>query len=367
MANNSKRHHFPCTRCGSQLAFEPGTNHLLCDHCHHTQEIRVSREPILEYDYYAQLNELPEAAPDAVRFTIDCEACGAETDFDRNIHADECPFCGTEFVLDSHQHRLIPAKSMLPFRITADQARKQYKAWLKRLWFTPNALKKYARQDQELNGVYVPYWTYDCDTTSDYRGERGDVYYVRHNVRVNINGRWVTRQQMVPKIRWSPARGQVHNHFNDTLVYASDTLPREITRKLKPWDLPHLTPYQEEFIAGFRSEVYQTDLNDGFEIARKRIHPALLSSIRHDIGGDQQRIHQLDTQYRHVRFKHLLLPFWIAGFRFRKKTFQFIINGRTGEVQGDRPYSRWKLFFASLGLVGLVILFMVVASQSQGA
>ena len=120
-ASHSHRHHFPCTQCGSQLAYEPGTDHMVCDHCDHTQNIRISRSPILEHDYYAKLKELPEAAPDSVRFTINCEACGAETDFNQNINADDCPFCGTEFVLDSQEHRLIPPESLLPFRMALSE------------------------------------------------------------------------------------------------------------------------------------------------------------------------------------------------------------------------------------------------------
>ena len=338
---------------------------MQCDHCGNQHTIQVSNDPILEYDYYQTLAFQPLAEPDAVHMAIQCEACGATTDFDRNLHADECPFCGTQLVLDSTQTRVIEPKSLLPFAITAEEAKAHYKRWIKRLWFAPNKIKKYARQDRQLNGVYVPYWTYDCASKTQYSGERGDIYYVRRMVRVKINGRWTTREQMVPKIRWSAAHGQVNNYFDDTLIYASDTLTPEAARELEPWDLDALRPYQTEFLSGFRSEIYHTDLDDGFDQAQDRIHPIIIQSVRRDIGGDQQRIHQLSTQYSDVTFKHLLLPYWIAGFRFRKKTYQFIVNGRTGEVQGDRPWSYIKITLTILALVVFLLLFLSFADQSS--
>jgi hypothetical protein len=43
-----------------------------------------------------------------------------------------------------------------------------------------------------------------------------------------------------------------------------------------------------------------------------------------------------------------LLPIWSAAFRFKEQAYRFVINGRTGKVQGERPYSIWKISFAVL-------------------
>ncbi|MFT5258314.1 MAG: putative RNA-binding Zn-ribbon protein involved in translation (DUF1610 family) [Saprospiraceae bacterium] len=335
-----------------------------CTHCGNQHSIQASHDLVHEYDYHATLRLLPQASPESIRMTVECHACGAETHFNENIHADECPFCGTQFVLATKEHRVIEPKSLLPFVITDDEAKQHYKAWIKRLWFAPNKIKKYAKQDKVLHGVYVPYWTYDCDTFTQYSGERGDIHHVQRSVRVQINGRWTTQLQMVPEVRWSPARGRVNNHFDDTLIYASDTLPRELSRELAPWDLSNLRPYQAEFLSGFRSEVYRTDLDAGFTIAQRRLSPFIRDTIQRDIGGDQQRIHQTQTQYDNVKFKHCLLPFWVAGFRFRNKTYQFVVNGRTGEVQGDRPWSYLKLALTALGALTLLVLLMSLTLES---
>jgi len=49
-----------------------------------------------------------------------------------------------------------------------------------------------------------------------------------------------------------------------------------------------------------------------------------------------------------VTFKHLLLPVWLAAYKYRGKTYRFVVNGRTGRVQGERPWSLWKIAVAVL-------------------
>ena len=362
----SRQHAFPCDQCGAQLHYLEGTDQLACEHCGHQHKITLSREPILEYDFHSTLKHLPGAAPDVVEMTVKCNACSAEFEFDKNIHADECPFCGTRIVVDAEQHRVIQPKGLLPFNIDARQASESYRSWLKRLWFAPNKLKKYARKERKLNGVYVPYWTYDCATETRYSGQRGDIYQVRQRVPVKVNGKTTWQTRVVNKIRWTPVTGFVTRGFDDVLVYATDSLPRAMARELAPWDLDALQPFQQEFLSGFQSEVYKIELDDGFDYAKQRMHPVIRQDIRYDIGGDQQRITSADTRYSQIRFKHVLLPFWIAGFRFRNKTYQFIVNGRTGEVQGDRPWSVIKIGLAVItaGVVAAGVAYFY--AQGQG-
>ena len=74
--------------------------------------------------------------------------------------------------------------------------------------------------------------------------------------------------------------------------------------------------------------------------------------VKFDIGGDRQRIRDIDTKVSDVTFKHILLPVWLAAYKYRGRTFRFVVNGRTGRVQGERPYSAIKIAIAVvLGLI----------------
>lgn len=340
---------FPCAQCGAALNYSVGTRSLECAYCGHRNTIEQGKERLVELDLHTALRQLEQsAAVSATEQEISCLNCAAHFSLDAHIHAGECPFCGTSVVTETSRAKLIKPKGLLPFAITAEQAREAYKKWLGRRWFAPGALKKYARSDTSLHGVYIPYWTYDSDTRTAYQGQRGEVYYVTQRYTTTHNGRRVTRTRRVPKIRWYPASGRTTRHFDDVLVGATRTLPRKITDWLAPWDLHNLEPYTEDYLAGFSSEVYQVDLDEGFEIAQSTMDQVIRGDVKRAIGGDQQRIHKLSTRHSDTTFKHVLLPLWTAGFQFRGKTYRFVVNGRTGKVRGERPYSIVKIALAGV-------------------
>jgi len=347
-------HRFPCARCGASLEYAPGVEVLRCGHCGYENPIIAADTPLVEQDFRQTLRELKNSVATRESITIHCESCGASYSFVAATHAGECSFCGSPVVAKTEQHRELSPQALLPFKITRDQARSMFRRWLGGLWFAPGKLKDYARNDARLTGMYVPYWTYDAATATHYQGERGDNYQAQETYQTTENGRAVTRTRIVTKIRWRSVSGRVSRFFDDVLVLASPSLPREITERLEPWDLVNLVPYQEAYLSGFQSEMYQVNLDQGFERAQEIMAVTIHRDIERDIGGDHQRIHGMDTHYGEISFKHILLPVWMSAFRFRDKTYRFVVNGRTGEVQGERPYSPWKIAFAIL-LAALVI------------
>ena len=282
---------------------------------------------------------------------VKCDSCGASSTLKPNVTSDSCPFCSTPLVLRSGSTcSIIKPKYLLPFAIDRKKAFDEFKTWLKKLWWAPNDLKKFAENDK-LNGMYIPYWTYDSSTTSHYSGMRGDHYYVTVSY-TDSNGRSSTRQEQ--RTRWTPVSGTVFEAFDDVLVAASHSLPHEYVNALEPWDLSNLANFNEQFLSGFRSEQYQLDVKEGFEKAKGRMDEAIRVSCRRDIGGDVQQILSLNTNHSNVTFKHILLPIWLSAYKYKSKIYRFMINGRTGEVQGERPYSFWKIFFAIVTTLAVI-------------
>ena len=354
------QHRFPCVSCGADYRYDPGKNHLICDHCGDIHAI-VAGGPwkggIKELDFERALrDQLPAQEMEEVRSTT-CTSCGAQVELGADTHAAECPFCASPVVTDTGAHRHIKPRALLPFALDEATARRAMTDWLGRLWFAPNGLQDYARKGRRMEGIYVPYWTFDADTKSTYRGERGTVYYESQTI--VRDGKRQTVQ--VPKIRWAPASGRVARFFDDVLVLASTSLPKRFTEALEPWDLAALVPYSPEYLAGFRAEGYRVELEQGFVEARVRMDAIIARDVRFDIGGDRQQIHEIDTEVSDVTFKHILLPVWLAAYKYRGETYRFVVNGRTGRVQGERPWSAWKIAVAVVfgaliaGAVGYLI------------
>ena len=349
-----EEHRFPCDQCGADMRFAPDRGLLVCEHCGNTQPVEGGPwrgSALSELDFEAAIaRHLPEAEIEEKR-VVSCPNCAARFEFDPATHAAECPFCATPVVTGTGAHRQIKPRGVLPFALDENSAREAMTDWLGRLWLAPNGLREYARKGRRMQGIYVPYWTFDADTKSSYRGERGTIYYKTRTVM--RDGKRV--QERVARVRWSPASGRVARFFDDVLVLASNSLPKAYTDALQPWDLGGLEPYQPQYLAGFRAEAYTIELKDGYVEARARMDQTIARDVRFDIGGDQQRIHDIRTTVSDVTFKHVLLPVWLAAYKYRGKTYRFVVNGRSGQVRGERPWSAVKVAAA-------VILALLVAA-----
>jgi DNA-directed RNA polymerase subunit RPC12/RpoP len=354
---------YPCRQCGARLEFKPGTASLVCPYCKYENSIEQSEAPIEELDFHETLRTLDEKSEHVEHAVVKCDACAAEVDLPPNIASLSCPYCTSNIVLQSTLRRTIKPLSLLPFRIDRKPAVDRVRAWIKSLWFAPTAIKRFADLDGSLKGVYYPAWTYDCDTTTRYTGMRGDAYYVTVSYTAMQNGKPVSRTRQERRIRWSPAAGTVGNTFDDLLVPASKSLPDAYVARLDPWDLESLTPYSDDYLSGFLAETYQIDLAQGFDVAKGMMLPTIDMTIRHDIGGDEQRITSRSITYDDITYKHILLPIWVGAYRFRDRVFRVLVNGRTGEVQGERPYSWIKITLAVLAAAAVIGAIVFISTR----
>ena len=343
---NAGPQRFPCGQCGAELLWKPGAGALQCEYCGFTNTAPEGTGSVDELDFRAMLAELERTEEVETASSVRCQACAAEVDKPTDIESFTCPFCGSAIVAAAESRRLIKPKALLPFKIERAAARDRYHHWLASLWFAPGGLKKYARLTGGLKGVYVPYWTYDANTRSQYEGMRGEHYWVTVGSGKN--------KRRVRKTRWYPASGAVRDRFDDILILASRSLPQRYADRLEPWDLSALTPLDHAYLSGFTTERYQVDLAQGFGQAKSIMDDHIRTHVASDIGGDTQRIHWIKSEYKDLTFKHILLPIWIAAYRYREKTYRFLVNARTGEVQGERPWSWLKI--AGVVLLGLVVV-----------
>jgi DNA-directed RNA polymerase subunit RPC12/RpoP len=355
---------FPCTKCGANLEFAPGEDALKCPYCGTENRIAVVGQPVEELDFRSHLRDGAEAADQVEVLTVKCAGCGAEQTLAAGVTADRCKFCGSPMTAQAQSARRIKPRSLLPFAIAREKAVELFRKWLASLWFAPTKLKSFAEAGR-LNGLYIPYWTYDADTQSAYTGERGDDYWVTETYQTMENGKSVTRTRQVRKTRWHSVSGRVSNSFDDILILASASLPRHITEKLEPWDLENLVPFDEQYLAGFVAEAYQVNLEQGFDLARPIMDEQIRQTICRDIGGDHQRIHSVNTSFGKITFKHLLLPLWLSAYRYHEKSYRFLVNARTGEVAGERPWSFWKIFFLVLTILAVAGAIALVVTMNK--
>jgi hypothetical protein len=289
---------------------------------------------------------------------VNCDSCGAIVNFTPPETARECDFCSAKIVAQPKAaDPLVAPEGVLPFAVTDKQARANYQTWLASLWFAPSALKNMAQADK-LSSIYIPYWTYDAWTASHYTGERGEHYYVTETYTENNQ----TKTRRVRHTRWHSVAGEVSRQFDDVCIPATTSLPEKYLERLEPWDLHELKSYEPAYLSGHKAQTYQIALDEGFERFKRIAEEVIYGDARSDIGGDEQRVHNVSTDYANITFKHLLLPIYAGAYRFNGEVFQIVVNGRTGEVQGARPYSWIKIAAFVFALLMLILIFALIFS-----
>ncbi|MWV42939.1 hypothetical protein GRF59_04800 [Paenibacillus sp. HJL G12] len=354
---------FPCSGCGAQMVFDAESQQLKCTYCGNLAPIEIPEgyEEPMEYELDFT-DESDESLKDwgTEQQVIKCENCGAETLIPAQQTAAMCAFCGSPKVLPQGSDDSIRPESLIPFHISKDRANELFLKWKKKKWFVPNAFKK-QQTNSNVTGIYIPFWTFDAQTESDYSAEVG-VYHYRTETRTRtVDGKTETYTEQVRYTVWHSTSGNYERFFNDILIPASSQHDKKLIERFHDFNLKDLYPYKPEFLSGFTAERYNVHLRDGWDIAKARIDDGLESDIRSNIGGDEIRNLSINTDYYDQTYKHILLPLWNATYAFKNKTYHYMVNGETGSISGKVPRSGWKITsFVLLCLiitVGIILYF----------
>jgi hypothetical protein len=218
-----------------------------------------------------------------------------------------------------------------------------------------------------MGGVYVPYWSFDSGVQSSWTAERGFYYYVNENVQeTDAEGRTVWIEKQVQKTRWEYATGRRQDYYKDVLVCAGRGLPEDIVKRFASFDMSKLVVYDPHFLAGWKAESYALELMPGWQKGEEIIVSSQHRRCEQDVGGDTQRGLSIANVYSQRAFKHVLLPIWISAFRYKNKVYRFLVNGQTGEIVGEAPWSIPKIASLIVLIAAIIgaIIFVVHTQQS---
>jgi DNA-directed RNA polymerase subunit RPC12/RpoP len=347
---------FPCGKCGADLLFDPRSRGLRCPFCGEARAVEASGA-VAERDLDAALAAAAAAhaarPPLAEARRVHCEACGAVLAVPAGEASGRCPYCGSVRVLEEPPDPgRIPPEAVVPFAVDRAGAEALFRTWMAGLWFRPNALRS-GSAVAEMRGVLVPFWTFDAAAASSWTAQSGRHYYV--TVGAGKNARRVRMTS------WSPASGSRRDAFDDLLVCASRGLDAGLVRKIEPFDLAALAPFRREFLAGWSAEGYAVDVREAWALAEASIREEVTSRCAGDVPGDTHRDLRVATTLSGKRYRHVLLPVWVCAYRWRNRPFRFLVNGQTGEVQGEAPWSWVKIGALVLGIAAAVAAAILLA------
>jgi DNA-directed RNA polymerase subunit RPC12/RpoP len=351
----------PCKGCGAQLTFDAGKEKLNCQFCGYEQEIPKAKDMVVEKSFSDAINfSSQESGLGIESKTFHCKTCGAKTAVNIQEVVIRCSFCGSENInQEAFDSKIIKPFGVLPFSLVKTKAIDIFKEWIGNGWFHPNNLKNLA-QLSKIEGVYIPFWTYDAHTDSNWTADAGYYYYVTVSY-IDSKGNRQERQEK--RIRWVPASGYYQHWFDDILVIASHGIQQNRIQKIYPFELEKVVNYKPEYLLGWKAEVYTDDVKTGFATAEKIMDDYIYQECAKMIPGDTYRNLRVYTHKYNITFKHILLPVWVAAYQYNGKSYQVVINGQTGKISGEKPLSFWKIFFTVLLVIAIGFILYTLSKK----
>ena len=341
-----------CPCCGGVMDFDPKTGGLCCPYCGHTEAISVDEsipETAQELDL-ASADKTENCDWGVAKKTVICQACGAESIYDALEISAVCPFCGSNQVMEAAAQDAMAPGGVVPFQITDKQASELFKKWIKKKWFCPKLAKESAKA-KHFKGIYLPYWTFDAETKSDYTGEYG-----KDRRKKGPNG-----EEHV-ETSWYFVSGTYKESFDDELVCATTNHNQSMLHGVEPFRTAENKAYKPEYVAGFAAERYAIGIKEAWEMAKESIRYKLKGNIERQIerthNADHVRNLSVHTLFSNLTYKYLLLPVWISSYKYKEKVYQFMVNGQTGKVSGKTPISIPKVIITVAAVILIVALIV---------
>ena len=302
---------YVCPQCGGKMAFTPDGNALTCAYCGRREwlaNVSGGGTPVEEQDFTIALATARGHTKPSAMCAIKCQGCGASFVLAPETISTTCAYCGSTYVAEQIETReLIEPEGIVPFVVNRDQALQAVLAWFRA---EKLSLRGYPVPP---NGVYLPVWTFDVAGEVEWNclQEENDV--------------------------WLPASGSRVIYENDLLVPASHTLSAALIDELNAFPLDNLVPYDTRYLVDWLAETYEIAVGDASLVARWRILDREKKAIPTTFLKPYKDLQTSSTRLTIESYKLILLPLWIAHYRMGGKQYTMVVNGRTGNLRGEKP------------------------------
>lgn len=278
-----------------------------------------------------------------------CPSCGAELICDQSTAATACPYCGNPAIVPGQFSGALRPDSILPFRLSKDDAVQALRAHYKGKPFLPRSFTS-ANHIEQIQGVYVPFWLFDG-------GAEGAASYRASNTNVYETGDYeITETRHYHVVRAGSLA------FEKIPVDASSKMPDDHMDSIEPFDYAQLRPFSTAYLPGYLADKYDVTIDDSRDRADTRCRETLAQALRDTVTGYGACVTEReDIALRRGKVHYALLPVWMLSTKWRGQDFLFAMNGQTGKLVGDLPTSYGKFWgtFAAIA-AGLTAVLSAV-------
>ena len=328
---------YKCPCCGAPLVFSG--NELRCDSCDNTFPVETMQqmsEGMAEaggeskYDWE---NYQPRSYEDTSEINLanyNCPSCGAQITGDDTLGSTVCPYCGQSTIVKGQFEGTLRPDYIIPFKVDKKAAMTAFEADFKNASFLPDEFKS-KKKIEEMAGVYVPFWMFDCDC---------DAYITYNAERVT---RWSDSNYNYTKTDYFKLFRAGSVGFANIPVDGSKKADDAYMEAVEPYNYEDAVDFNGAYLSGYLADKYDVSAEESIERANERVKNSTIAAFNDTTGMFQAVIpEQSRVSFSNGKIRYSLLPVWMLNIKYLDKMYQFAINGKTGKVVGNYPVYEGK-------------------------
>ena len=357
---------YQCPACGGPLNFVGESGKLQCEYCDSAYDVAYIEQLFAEKEQKSvEVQEAIDAkkaeqAAEAEAMGLEwsdeetagmkvynCSSCGAELICDDTTAATSCPYCGNPTVIPGQFTGGLKPDLIIPFKLNKDAAVAALKKYYQGKKFLPNSFKD-KNHIEEIQGVYVPFWLYDCkvEGSASYEGRISRVYEEDDYEITETDHYLVERSGVIG--------------FEKIPVDASTKMPDTHMDAIEPYDYQELKPFSTAYLPGFLADKYDVSREESLERIELRAKNSAEEELSKTIVGyESLSSTEQNLSVQDMQAKYALMPVWMLSTKWNGQNFLFAMNGQTGKLIGDLPIDKgkyWKTFLKiALPLMAVIL------------
>ena len=346
---------YNCPCCASAIAFDASQQALRCNSCGNEFEPDALRsygeaeaegkEDTVDWEAASEQERAREAlsAGEGGLVSYSCDSCAGEIVAQPVAGSFTCPYCGSNVVSQKHFSGMAKPDLVMPFKLDKSAAKAAFAKYLRLKPLLPGVFKQHHKVDS-AQGVYVPFWLFDCEARA------------RMRYRATRVKSWSDSRYRYTRTDHYLVRRGGHLRFDQVPVDASARIDDAMMEAIEPFDYSSQAPFNLAYLAGYGAERYDVSVSDSKERANKRIRQSTAQLFRGTVTGYSSVIQDSATiNLRPLDIRYALMPVWLLSATHNGKAFTFAMNGQTGKFIGNLPVSKGR-FAALAGAVAAVAM-----------
>ncbi|MGN1319221.1 MAG: hypothetical protein ACI4VF_09415 [Lachnospirales bacterium] len=349
---------YKCPSCGAPLEFNAENQNLHCESCGTDFALDTLKElydaensgmTSSKYDWesYSPRDFNDNETKNLSSYS--CPSCGAEITGDDSLGSTVCPYCGNATIIKGQFEGSLKPDYIIPFKIDKKTAMSEFEKAYNNAPFLPDEFKN-KKKIEEMAGVYVPFWMFDCDCNANIR------YNAQRITTWSDSDYDYTRTDFYKLIR----AGSIG--FQNIPVDASKKADDAYMEAVEPFDYNDAVNFDTVYLSGYLADKYDVGADESITRANERVKQSTEDAFSKTAAGFGVVTPEASyVDFSNGKIRYSLLPVWMLNIKYKGENYKFAINGQTGKTVGKYPVDNKKkwTFFGIVYAIAFVICIIL--------